>query len=802
MSDLTALVKEHARGMGADLVGIAPVARWKHAPGMLSPQAHLPEARAVVVMGIHHPDASVEWGGLPNSNYAGPFQIGMIPKLDTMSHRMARFLERHGHKSIPMPCTGYWRHRPYKGIRSTNTSSFSHRHAAVAAGLGVFGWNNLLLSERFGPRQRLISVITSAELTPDPLYRGPELCDRCNMCAKRCPGDNFSGRLVLESGFDEVLIEDQHYKYAKLNRWRCLWGEQFAMDMDRLSEFDVSTEEDLYRAAGRGVRRVGGEFGNCFRYCMSQPIRYWDRQHTTAPRRQKQHNTIPTRQLVDRIRRLARINGADRLAIQPLADFADRDMQQTDGYPVERMREHFSWVISFACRVPSYPTGHALLDDDRAFLEAAVKVRLSVAAYDIAAYLDELGHEAMQDWMSLSSAALRDFDRTPPHPTSPGRRGVSEDPPGEAGCYEFSEGEQRPFSRGVRYKVAARDEMGVQREQQSMTAGAADKTDSGDRAEHCTSCAVICQAPLDRLQETIHPEQPDLPLDEFERLACIEQIDAIGVVSVDNLEGIPGLLDFKKALPGARSVVVLLMAIPERVVELAGRQEAECAVSYSYLQYQILREVLGASGDLAAWLECKGHRTLPLADCSLGSFRTVAPYWEFAWAKLGHPDLRANAPVAAAAGLGQVGRSGLLLTPQFGPRHEFVCVVTTADLPQTGPFDESVCLECGKCAAACPVGALQEDQVATLEIRGRTCEIYSRHEDRCQWSRSLGMVAEAGPCCIGWKTPDMPIPGEINQQTAQEALNKKDPLQVVGYLYPCQVDTIVQRCLQACPVGT
>ena len=40
-------LKRKARELGADLVGIAPVARWENAPAMLRPTAHLPEAKSV-----------------------------------------------------------------------------------------------------------------------------------------------------------------------------------------------------------------------------------------------------------------------------------------------------------------------------------------------------------------------------------------------------------------------------------------------------------------------------------------------------------------------------------------------------------------------------------------------------------------------------------------------------------------------------------------------------------------------------------------------------------------------------------
>jgi epoxyqueuosine reductase QueG len=68
-------------------------------------------------------------------------------------------------------------------------ADFSYRHAAVAAGLGELGWNQLVITPQFGPRVWLMAVITNADLAPDPLYDGPKLCleDECNLCIDNCP---------------------------------------------------------------------------------------------------------------------------------------------------------------------------------------------------------------------------------------------------------------------------------------------------------------------------------------------------------------------------------------------------------------------------------------------------------------------------------------------------------------------------------------------------------------------------------------------------------------------------------------
>ena len=55
-TNLTAKVKECAYKIGADLVGISPISRFKNAPIMMSPQGILPTAQSVIVCTIHHLD--------------------------------------------------------------------------------------------------------------------------------------------------------------------------------------------------------------------------------------------------------------------------------------------------------------------------------------------------------------------------------------------------------------------------------------------------------------------------------------------------------------------------------------------------------------------------------------------------------------------------------------------------------------------------------------------------------------------------------------------------------------------------
>ncbi|MHB1344107.1 MAG: 4Fe-4S binding protein [Thermoleophilia bacterium] len=61
---------------------------------------------------------------------------------------------------------------------------------------------------------------------------------------------------------------------------------------------------------------------------------------------------------------------------------------------------------------------------------------------------------------------------------------------------------------------------------------------------------------------------------------------------------------------------------------------------------------------------------------------------------------------ATCAGLGSVGRHGLLNHPQHGPHVVWATIVTNAPLAVSEPVHESDCGTCGKCVAACPGGAI------------------------------------------------------------------------------------------------
>ena len=220
MEKLTESVKQIAKQQGAALVGIAPVERFDPMPPLYDavPRGHhprnfVPEAKSVIsiAMPILNPvmdapaclvDAEMEM--IPdNAKY--PYlemlynRVGHVVHdymLEFIGQVVGQHLLSHGYQTMIFPTTGL--HPSVSGLTDKQIweeqtkfrytfGPFSHRHAATRAGLGEFGYNNLVLTREFGPRQRFNSIITDAELVPDPLITEP-IClrDDCKLCLKAC----------------------------------------------------------------------------------------------------------------------------------------------------------------------------------------------------------------------------------------------------------------------------------------------------------------------------------------------------------------------------------------------------------------------------------------------------------------------------------------------------------------------------------------------------------------------------------------------------------------------------------------
>lgn len=206
METLTKEVVTWLKGNGASLVGISSMERFDGAPKGHHPRDFLKEARAVVTFGVALLQRALRWEEhLRDSKLVLPehrknllqnyfyWQTGYVmvnDLLDRLALGLSNLLEGQGYLSLFFPATyaSDVEELTRRAIPS-GWGLFSQRHAAVMAGLGEFGLNNLVVTPQHGPRIRFNSVITEAELMPSPLLKEKAcLGEGCSICVQNCPG--------------------------------------------------------------------------------------------------------------------------------------------------------------------------------------------------------------------------------------------------------------------------------------------------------------------------------------------------------------------------------------------------------------------------------------------------------------------------------------------------------------------------------------------------------------------------------------------------------------------------------------
>ena len=187
-------VKDKARALGADLVGIADGAVLDaHPPNPAEPRGprditELDGGRVIVMAKrLNAGVARIPAWSDRHKYYNDELTLTL---LEEASLEMVYWLEDQGYPAIAIPPTHVdpWRYRGETGERRTPLLSLEH--AAVEAGLGTLGLNLQLLTPEFGPRVMLTAVLASIPVECDApmqeaLCQGPQ----CGRCLKACPAD-------------------------------------------------------------------------------------------------------------------------------------------------------------------------------------------------------------------------------------------------------------------------------------------------------------------------------------------------------------------------------------------------------------------------------------------------------------------------------------------------------------------------------------------------------------------------------------------------------------------------------------
>lgn len=175
--------REEASVHGFEFFGVVDAAKLAEIPFppnrcLDTPQGFLPEAKSVIVLGMHIwdpllntavtsvlPDGAIPFDDVPDSQYYNFY----YELLEARAHRFATVVRDAGFKAV--------------------VTHFVHaKAAATLAGLGWIGKQTLCITPQLGTRQRWCTVVTDAVLPYDEAFK-EDLCGDCELCVKSCPVD-------------------------------------------------------------------------------------------------------------------------------------------------------------------------------------------------------------------------------------------------------------------------------------------------------------------------------------------------------------------------------------------------------------------------------------------------------------------------------------------------------------------------------------------------------------------------------------------------------------------------------------
>jgi epoxyqueuosine reductase QueG len=169
-------LKDFAKELGADLVGVADLKRLEGI--QCEPPDLLENYRTAVSMAVALADGIIDpIEDKPTPLYQQHYlKVNLL--LDDIALRMSGKIQEMGGKALPIPASQL--------LDLDNwTSYISHKAVAIAAGLGWQGKSLLLVTPEYGPRVRLVTVLTDLPLEADEPVKN--LCARCSECAEACP---------------------------------------------------------------------------------------------------------------------------------------------------------------------------------------------------------------------------------------------------------------------------------------------------------------------------------------------------------------------------------------------------------------------------------------------------------------------------------------------------------------------------------------------------------------------------------------------------------------------------------------
>lgn len=216
--ELKRRICEKSRELGANLVRSCPAERWAEHPiqdPAFWPQHIWPWVKNVIVLGI--PLYAPMMASAPSMVYQELYDTSNRV-LDDMAYRLTNFIATElGYRALYFPRDCYY---SIETLLDRPEAAFSHVLAAYYAGMGTIGDSHNLLTKEFGPRLRMVSILTDAPLAADAMLEG-QLCLHCGKCLRECPSHCFTRKGEGEYEMDKNACTRYHVELKRARHWPC-----------------------------------------------------------------------------------------------------------------------------------------------------------------------------------------------------------------------------------------------------------------------------------------------------------------------------------------------------------------------------------------------------------------------------------------------------------------------------------------------------------------------------------------------------------------------------------------------------
>ena len=225
-----------------------------------------------------------------------------------------------------------------------------------------------------------------------------------------------------------------------------------------------------------------------------------------------------------------------------------------------------------------------------------------------------------------------------------------------------------------------------------------------------------------------------------EKLKNLAQAEGAGLFGVADLTPFADFITLQggEALSGFSRGISIGMPLSGQMVAIIKHQDnPHYMKSYHHHVYQVINPLLDSiTLNIAAALEAEGFRALPVAASLTTDEKNLKGMFTHKMA-------------ANLAGLGWIGKSCLLITPEYGPKVRFATILTEAPLPAGTP-PENRCGSCKACVQICPSGALtgrpfNKDESREMRFDAQKCDRHRAEKEKATGSLTCGLCVYICP---------------------------------------------------------